>query len=253
MMNKMWWIIPMLLCAGSVQADGKIRAVVITGGHAFETAEFRELFDPADAVSCDLRIPANLKTPAPEEQPSRIFDDIGTWPYNVIVLYNFRNELNETQRGNFLKLLDRGVGLVVLHHAIAAYPDWPEFDHIIGARYYLQPETINGVEYARCTWKHGQDLKVHVEDNRHPISAGLQDFSIHDEAYKGWSYFEGNHLLLSTDHPLNNSQLAWTRTYGKTRVACIQLGHGPEAYADKNFRRLVSRAMQWVAGKEGDL
>mgnify|MGYP000415292203 CR=1 FL=1 len=47
---------------------------------------------------------------------------------------------------DFLARLKEGKGLVVMHHAIASYQKWPEYAKIIGAKYYLEKTTVNGVE-----------------------------------------------------------------------------------------------------------
>ena len=242
--------VPLLAAAGSpAAARGKrIRAVIVTGGHGYDKKLFPKTFQGHDDI--DFRIDEGKAKPKAASKPP-LFGDITKWPYDVIVLYNFRQKLSAAQRSNFLKLLDRGVGLVILHHAIAAYPAWPEFDKILGARYYLRPEEKGGVKHAPSIWKHGVRMKIHVEDPNHPITKGLKDFEVTDETYGKWSYFKGNHLLLSIDHPLANKQIAWTRDYRKARVFFIQLGHGPTVFNDTNYRALVARAIRWTSRRLG--
>lgn len=230
-----------LLCAIQLSAAEKLKVVVITGGHGFDGKAFPEWFAGND----DLEITI---TGAPKGDP-KIFDNIDQWPYNVMVLYNFRQNLNDAQKKNFLALLERGVGLVVLHHAIAAYNEWWEYPKIMGATYLLKAGERDGVKYARPTWKDDVEMKVHVEDKTHPITAGIEDFEITEETYLGWNYEEGNHLLLSTDQKLNNKQLAWTRDYKGAKVFFLQLGHGPNAYRSKTCQLIVARAIRWTAGK----
>ena len=226
-----------------VQA-GKIRVLVVTGGHGFDKKVFPKTF----AGHADIEITfSNAKRGAPS-----VFEDISKWPYDVMVLYNFNQRISARQKANFIKLLDRGVGLVVLHHAIAAYPDWIEYTKIIGATYVLKDGVVrDGVKYERPVWKHGVKMKIHVEDAKHPITAGLADREVLDESYKKWAYHKGNHLLLSTDCPLNNKQIAWTRTYAKARVFVNQLGHGPGIFREKTFRTVIARGIRWTARRLG--
>jgi len=219
----------------------KLKVLVITGGHGYDKKTFPKTF--AAATDMDIKILDTSK----KGGSAAVFEDISKWDYNVFVLYNFKQKITEKQRANFLKLLDRGVGLVSLHHAIAAYPGWIEYEKVIGATYVLKECVRDGVKYPRPKWKHGVDFKIHVEDPSHPIVKGIEDFEIHDESYKLWVYHEGNNLLLSTDQPLNNRQIAWTRMYKGARVAYIQLGHDKGAYGNKVYQQVVARSIRWVS------
>ncbi|MHC4501636.1 MAG: ThuA domain-containing protein [Planctomycetota bacterium] len=134
-------------------------------------------------------------------------------------------------------------------HSIGAYQKWPEYRKIIGGRYYLNQLTEDGVVHAKSTYKHDLDMSVRVESPNHPITRGMTDFVIHDEAYKGCVFEKDNRVLLSTNHPASDEPVGWVRKYGKAKVCYLQLGHGPKAYANENYRRLVSRAIGWCAGR----
>lgn len=228
--------------AGAKGAGKKLRVVVLTGGHGYDKKKFPQAFAGHEDIGFEIRQAGKKGAPG-------VFDD--ACPYDVIVLYNFAQRLSATQRANFLKLTDKGVGLVVLHHAIVAYPAWSEWAKIIGARYYLKPTVIDGVQHARSIWKHGVDMNIHVHDPNHPVTKGLKDFTVNDETYGKWSYLEGNRLLLTTDHPLNNRQIAWARPYRKSRVVFFQLGHGPTVFSDANYRRVIARSIRYTAGRIG--
>ena len=222
----------------------KIRALVVTGGHGFNKKAFPKTFAGHDDI--EITFSAAKRGAAP------VFQDISKWPYDVMVLYNFKRMPSARQKANFIKLLERGVGLVVMHHAIAAYPEWHEYPKIIGATYVLKKGVVrDGVKYERPVWKHNVKMKIHVEDPAHPITAGLADREVVDESYKKWTYHKGNHLLLSTDCPLNNKQIAWTRNYAKARVFFTQLGHGPGIFTDKTYRTVIARAIRWTARRLG--
>ena len=215
----------------------KLSVLVVTGGHGYDKKTFPKTFEGQDDI--DFKI-------ADGGEP---FEDISKWPYDVMVLYNFNRKISETSRANFLKLLERGVGLVCMHHAVAAYPDWIEYEKIIGATYPLKAVVRNGMKYARPVWKHGVDFNVRIEDKSHPITKGMPDFKLNDESYKGWVHHPGSHLLLSTDQKLNNYRLAWTRFYGKARVFFIQLGHGSHAFESKDYQQLMAQGIRWAAGR----
>jgi len=225
--------------AGPADSPAKpIRAVVVTGGHGFDQQAFPKLFEGHPDIVCEFK---------PQKDDSEIFEDVAEWPYNVVVLYNMTQKISEKRRQDFLALLDRGVGLVVLHHAIAAFQDWPEFEKIIGTRYYLKETVVDGVKHLRGAYRHDVDFAIHVEDPEHPITTGLADFEVRDEGYRNQTYAPDNHLLLSTDNAASEKPIAWVRTYRNARVFCTVIGHGPQAFTSEPFRRVVTRAIRWTA------
>ena len=66
---------------------------------------------------------------------SEIFEDIGGWDYDVIIMHNSGQRISEKRQLNFKALLQRGVALVVIHHGVCAYEDWPEFRKIAGTEF----------------------------------------------------------------------------------------------------------------------
>ena len=225
--------------AGPADSPAKpIRAVVVTGGHGFDQQAFPKLFEGNPDIVCEFK---------PQKDDSEIFEDVADWPYDVVVLYNMTQKISEKRRQNFLGLLDRGVGLVVLHHAFAAFQDWPEFEKIIGTRYYLKETVVDGVKRLQGAYRHDVDFAIHVEDPEHPITKGLADFEVRDEGYRNLTYAPDNHLLLSTDNAASEKPIAWVRTYKNARVFCTPIGHGPQAFTSEPFRRVVARAIRWTA------
>ncbi|HET6441291.1 MAG TPA: ThuA domain-containing protein [Phycisphaerae bacterium] len=225
--------------AGPVDSPTKpIRTVIVTGGHGFDQKAFPKLFEGHPDIVCEFK---------PQKDDSEIFEDVADWPYDVVVLYNMTQKISEKRRQNFLGLLDRGVGLVVLHHAVGAFQDWPEFEKIIGTRYYLKEMVVDGVTHPMCAYREGVDFTIHVEDPEHPITKGLADFQVRDEGYRKLPHAQDNHLLLSTDNAVSDKQIAWVRTYKNARVFCTVIGHGPQVFTSEPFRRIMARAIRWTA------
>lgn len=232
-------------------AGGKIRVLLVTGGHAFERPQFFKVFEDNKEITFEAVEHPNPKDKnAPPTDPfaAKVRPDAAK-AYDVIVLYDMWQKITDETKADFVALLKGGKGLVVLHHAIANYQEWEEFPKISGARYYLKPTNVNGVEKARCLWKHDVDMKVRVADPKHPVARGLKDFDIHDESYKGYDIRPEVKPLLTTDQPLNSPTLGWTHTYGKARVVYLQLGHDHFAYESPNFCKLVAQAIRWTAGR----
>ncbi|MFH1266843.1 MAG: ThuA domain-containing protein, partial [Planctomycetota bacterium] len=148
-----------------------------------------------------------------------------------------------------VKLLETGIGVVSLHHNLGAHRDWDEFRKIIGGKFILADGEVDGKPFKKTPWSHDEDLKITVVDKEHPITKGVADFEIHDETYGVYYTAPGIHVLLKTDHPKNNPELAWTTSYGKSRVLYLMLGHDGKAYANPNFGKLVNQGICWAAGR----
>jgi type 1 glutamine amidotransferase len=219
---------------------GKLKVVVVTGGHDFEHEPFFKIFDSMEQISY---------TEAIQKDDSELFEDISGWDYDVIVFYSMTQKISEKRRQNFLKLLDRGVGVVALHHIMCAFQEWPEFRKIIGARYCLADTMIDGVTYKAGSYQHGLDMPISIVDKQHPITEGMSDFVIHDEGYKNCWFDRDNHVLLTADHPSSDKTVCWVRKYRNSRICTLQLGHDSRAYENRNYRLLVNRAILWVAGR----
>lgn len=218
-----------------------LNAAVVTGGHAYDQKAFPPLFEGHDGI--DFTFEA-------QKDHSELFEDIENWPYDVIVFYSMTQEISEKRRKNFQVLLDRGVGIVALHHTFGAFPAWPEFADIIGVRYTFEEVTMDSVTHAPSTYRHDVDFTVQIEDDSHPITRGLEDFEIHDETYKGCLFKADNHALLTTKHAASDPVIGWTRSYRNARICTIQPGHGSGIFADATYRELVARAVRWV-GQRG--
>src|SRR5262245_36017316 len=236
--------VPVIGADSTKSATSKIRVLVVTGGHDFENEAFFRLFkDNPDITYQAVEHPnahALLKADA-----AKAFD--------VLVAYDMHQEITEEAKADVVARLKEGKGLVVLHHAIASYQHWPEYWKIIGARYYLQKTTVDGVEKARSAYKHGMHFTIHVADPNHPVTKGVKDFEIHDETYKWFDVFADCHPLLTTEEPESNKVIGWTKTYEAARVVYLQSGHDHFAYENPNYQQILRQAIRWTARKEASL
>jgi type 1 glutamine amidotransferase len=159
-------------------------------------------------------------------------------------------EISDETKADLLAWLKAGKGFVVLHHAIASYQEWPEYWKIIGARYYLQKKTVDGVEKARSAYKHGMHFTIHVADPDHPVTRGVKDFEIHDETYNLFDVAKDVHPLLTTDEPESNKIIGWAKTYEAARVVYLQSGHDHFAYENPNYQQILKQAIRWTARRD---
>lgn len=220
---------------------GKLKVLVITGGHGFDQEPFFKMF--ADNSGIAFTAAAHAKTNASAYER----DDLPS--YDVVVLYDMMQNITEPQKARLLGLFDRGVGLVVLHHALVSYAEWPDYERIIGGRYVEPDAKKPGTVTDAVGWKHDEQVPVVIVAKDHPITAGLSDWVIHDEIYWGYRVSKEVTPLITTTHPRSGKPLGWCRSEGRSRVVYLQLGHGPEAFNDANYRKLLAQSIRWTAGR----
>lgn len=231
-----------LLFAFSGQGAEKIRLLIMSGSHGYETNQFFQVFKDNPEVTFKSVIhPHALVKLRPESAKN----------FDVLVMYDYAQKISSEAEADFINFLKAGKGLLILHHAIAAYPQWPEYEKILGGRYYMQPRTVvNGVVKPRSRAREGVRIPVQIADPDHPVTRGLKDFEILDETYFGYDVAPDSHLLLTTTHTNNAPSLAWSRTYAGARVVYLQLGHDHFAYEHPAFRQFVAQAIRWVARRD---
>lgn len=236
-----------LLCLGLLavsvgaqpQAEGKIRLMVVTGGHGFDRQAFFAVFEADEGVE-------HQEFQQPKANEAYVSGEAAA--YDAVLLYDMVQDITEEQKAALVKLLkEEGKGLVVLHHALASYSEWDEYAKIVGGRFYFDKWLLEGKEMPPSTATHGVRFTVQIANKKHPITKGAEDFEILDEVYGGFYVAPEATTLLKADHPKSNEIVGWAHTYGKARVAAIQLGHDANAYNHESFRRLLTRAIRWVA------
>ena len=166
--------------------------------------------------------------------------------FDVVLLYDMPRTITEPQQRNFLALFERGVGVVVLHHALAALQQWGTFEEITGVR--MREKGEGGLP--PYTYKHDVDFDLQRVDIKHPVLAGVPSFSVHDETYGRMYYHPEIQPLMVTNHATSIPVVVWARTYKDSRLLMIQPGHGPQVFGNQDFRRLIANSVQWVARRD---
>jgi type 1 glutamine amidotransferase len=216
----------------------QIRIVVITGGHDYKAEQFNQMLASlGENITYKVaELPGAYSLFLPENRNK----------YDVLVLYHMWQEITPEQAKTFADLIWEGKPLVVLHHSICAYDDWPEYFNIIGGKYFHKPTTINGKEYPVCSYIHDLHFKVKIVNSKHPVTKGVKDFEIFDETYKGFYVEEGVTPLLMTDEPSSTPIIGWAKKYGKARVVTLQSGHDVPTFENPNYRKLLKQSIEWV-------
>lgn len=209
-----------------------VRVEVVIGGHDFAPT-FYQLFNGQPDIEVNIVY-------QPEAYTKDRLDRT-----DVIVQYDMMQSIRDEHKENLKRFLESGKGLVVLHHAIASYQDWPWwYEQVVGGRYILEAQGSKA-----STFLHDVELVTETVAE-HAVTKGVPPMHIWDETYKGMWISPKVKVLITTDHPTSDGPLAWVSPYEKSRVVYIQLGHGSEAHIHPHYQRLVRNAILWTAGRE---
>ena len=215
-----------------------IRILVITGGHDYKVEEFNQMLASlSDNIIYQIaELPSAYEMFLPENRSK----------YDVLVFYHMWQTITEEQATVLADCIRQGKPLVVLHHSICAFDDWPEYINIIGGKYFHKPTTVKGKEYPACSYIHDLHFKVRIVNPENPVTKGLTDFEIFDETYKGFYVEEGTTPLLTTDEPTSTPVIGWSKMYGKSRIVTLQSGHDAPTFENPDYRKLLRQAIEWV-------
>ncbi len=216
----------------------KRTVLIITGGHDFERDAFFRMFKSFGNVSY-------------EEREHPLSEDAYTaeWckRFDAVVFYDMHQEISPEQKSAFRQMTNRGMGLVFLHHSLAGYQAWPDFEKIIGGKYLLEAESRGGVMAPASLYRHDVEVRVRIADPRHAVTQGLEEFTLQDEIYGGYLTQPGIHPLINTDHAESTPIIGWTNQYGKAKIVYLQPGHDHHAFEHPSYRQLVRQAIEWAS------
>ncbi|UCC99532.1 MAG: ThuA domain-containing protein, partial [Phycisphaerales bacterium] len=166
---------------------------------------------------------------------------------DLAVVFARRRSLRPEQMQHLRDYLERGkplIGLRTASHAFdtrgsapEGYAEWPKLD----------PEVLGGNYHGH----HGSGPKCTVtpaaESSGHPILAGVELPFISDGSlYEVRPLAEATKPLLTGTIPDEEPEpVAWTNTYGRSRVFYTSLGH-PDDFKIASFRQLLLNATFWA-------
>lgn len=216
----------------------RVRVLVVTGGHGFDRLPFHALF--AGLSNVTFRI-------VEHPQAHAWFRPERTAEYDVVVLYDMWRDIGPADRENFVRVTTSGKGVVALHHALAAYPDWDDYARLLGGRYLFRAMEWDGRRLPASSYQHDVRFRVHVADPDHPVTRGVRDYEVLDETYKDYWVASDVKVLLVTEEPSSTPVVGWAKTNGLSRWVYLQGGHDRNAWEHPAYRQLVEQAIHWVA------
>lgn len=258
------------------------RLLVITGGHRVAIDEFLGSI----ASICTERDWVWAHTTQPSAQEWLRPELAGQW--DAILLHDLpglhlKRGVPPTPVGPdhdvaaaLVELLKTGQPLVVLHHAIAAWPGWEGWAEAIGGRFLYAPGRLRGNDLPSSGYRKGR-FTISATAPEHPVCAGVEPFEVDDELYFAPYFTDRITPLLehnadldgalyqdTFDEVSNGSStgvtcagrgqasplMGWTTIAGHSPVVTLLMGDGPSTFENPMFQRLLGNAIDWVSGHE---
>ena len=213
----------------------KLSVLVVAGGHSFDTVEFVEMFDSFSEFTVDTVM---------QPKANRLIGSNAIDDYDVLVFYDMWNGADSIERAGYYRLLDRGIGMVFLHHSLAGNQQWDEFSTIIGGKYHTHRSNVDSSRYS--TYKHDIEIDMKIPRRDHPVTRNMEDFTILDEGYNNIEMKGDVMVILKADHAECSENAGWVNTYGNSRIVYLMPGHDKHAFTNESYMTLLKNSIKFV-------
>lgn len=186
------------------------------------------------------------------------------------VLSNYNGESwPEPVQRDLEDYVTKGGGLVIVHAANNSFPEWTEFNKMIGLGWrdakFGDRLTVDDKGQAIRTPKgegpgagHGaqHEFTVIVREREHPVMQGLPVEWLHakDELYHGQRGPAASMNVLATAFAAKQTggtdahePMVWWIPYGKGKVFTTVMGHAEYSMQCVGFQAIVNRGTEWTA------
>lgn len=265
----------LLLCCISCSTTPSTIDVLILTGHTNKPHNCEVMVDTLTKVLAEYEMFQSSIVTIDADKPFS-FDFIQR-DADVVVLNFNEVEWDETTKRSFEEYVYGGGGVMVMHEADNAFPDWEGYNRIIGLGgwygrdvnsgpylYYKDGEQVRDPQPGICG-SHGPTapFEIEVRNSEHPIMKGLPAKWMHygDQLTSNLRGPAEQVEILATAYsdPANRGSgkdepMIFTIGYGEGRIVQTVLGHtqagNGEAVGNRGFQVTFLRSVEWVATGE---
>jgi len=235
-MKQIFLLTAFMFSLALIQAQ-PIKIMLVTGGHGYDTIQFFDMFDALEGIEY-----THFEQPKANQ---KLVKDLAK-DFDVMVFYDMWKSISDTEKSAYLKLTQQGKPFLFLHHSIASYQDWPEFEKLLGGKYVEKGRGVPVEE--QSNYEHDVWVYTKVE-NYTPVTVGFKEPRFFDEIYGNVRISDDVMPLLKTSHPKSMEFVAWQHKYNNSHVVYLQPGHDYRTYANEEYRKLLLQAIKFLAGK----
>lgn len=259
-----------------------LRVLVVSKGHDYDHNSFIAMFDALDGIEMTLvEQPAAsvvLASSASNYDAVFFYDMCGIPGMD---LPHDRSAGSGAPPADYAAAIDgliaKGTGIVLVNHATVSWANWPLWREISGSSFMLSEgelrgQTVPGSGYRGGHGPHPNATLRLVPQGDHPVLQGLQGgFEITDELYLKTDLYGPNVVPLlrgdyefivenftapplasaeeqaSWNHPPGSDLIVWANAAGNSPIVVSDVGDGPVAFDNPDYRKLISNALHWVA------
>ncbi len=216
---------------------GNLRILIVAGGHGYDTLAFNQTFSAMEGLTLEFAMQPDANAMIANGEADH---------FDAIVFYDSWKHISDEEKDGYWHLLDKGIGMVFMHHALVSYQNWPEFTYIIGGKYNLP--RFDGDTSNLSDYKHDIELQV-VANPDHPITKGIGNFDIFDEGYMNLDVIPTVTQILTTNHEYSDFTIGWAHTANNSRVVYLLPGHAKEGLHNPDYIKIIENSIHWVTGK----
>ena len=209
--------------------------MLITGGHAFDTIQFFQLFDKMEGIEYE-----HFSQPAANREIVQ-----GTAEdFDVLVFYDMWNDISQTEKASYINLTKEGKPFLFLHHSLASYQNWNLFEKLIGGKYI--EKGVGVPEDELSTYEH--DVWVYmIPVMNHPVTKGFGTIKLFDEIYGNTRVSDDVLPLFKSNHPKSSRIIAWENAFNLSKIIYLQPGHDYRSFESENYRKLLRQTILYLA------
>lgn len=268
------WLATCLLClsgfwSSPANAAEKLRLLIVDGQNNHNWKATTPIL--RDFLTRTERFDVAVATSPPAKSPAEAWNSFRPkFSDFQVILSNYNGELwPEPVQKDLEQYVSHGGGLVIVHAANNAFPQWPEYNKMIGlgwrgADFGDRITTDDSGKVVRSAKGEGpsaghgsqHEFAIRIRDTEHPVVKGMPTEWLHakDELYHGQRGPAADMRLIATAFA-NKAQggtgthepMIWWIPQGKGRVFTTVMGHADYSMKCVGFQSVVARGSEWAA------